>query len=563
MQQTSNIDIWRTFTHKPKAALLNNGGHEDIHEEILQEADLIPNVHYEAVPLGAASIPIDACFTFISEAHADENDVSLADVNAVRAYVRNGGNFLAQCAGGRAYENTSDPSRRLITTNGADSPGIGGTILYDNADQPFLQIHNDLEDEGGSGPSFETATFRMGADIYRHAYDSNNGVNYKAYGGRIDGFTATKGGYVHYLGGHQYELKDIEGQNGFRMYLNAFLMPSDRPLACGINFNTVPNADDDTESVIEDQFLVVDVLNNDDFGADGPSNSAITIVSTPSNGSATVDENSTPNDPTDDRVNYLPNTGYTGADSFVYRICDIDGDCDTATVNITVQPMATLDFLDDSITVNEADGSITFRLRLSGSVPGGFSVDYTTNDSSAFAGQDYTTTSNTLNFNGINGQVIDITVPIIDDFIIESSETFFIDLSGLSSNLVKIVDNQAVGTITDNDGSAPGEGISVADFTVDEASGTADFVITYTGATVANSFTVDFVVADGTAVDPDDYTVATVGTQVTFPANTVDGTTQVVTVNIVDDAHYRKPRKTLDIGYPIEHLQRCHRPSGR
>ncbi|MFD0799218.1 beta strand repeat-containing protein, partial [Maribacter chungangensis] len=127
-----------------------------------------------------------------------------------------------------------------------------------------------------------------------------------------------------------------------------------------------------------------------------------------------------------------------------------------------------------------------------------------------------------------------VNVPTNDDGIIEATETLEIELQfdGFPLNPLDLV---GIGTITDNDGLGAGEGISVADFTVDESAGTADFVITYTGPTVAGSFTVDFTVADGTAVDPDDYSVATAGTSVTFPDGTVSGDTQNVTVNILDD----------------------------
>ena len=98
-----------------------------------------------------------------------------------------------------------------------------------------------------------------------------------------------------------------------------------------------------------------------------------------------------------------------------------------------------------------------------------------------------------------------------------------------------MLDDTGIGTITDNDGNGPTEGVAVADFTVNEDAGTADFVISYTGNTVQNAFDVAFNITDGSAIDPDDYTVATAGTFVTFPAGTVSGATQIVTVNIVDD----------------------------
>jgi hypothetical protein len=198
-------------------------------------------------------------------------------------------------------------------------------------------------------------------------------------------------------------------------------------------------------------------------------------------------------------------------------------------------------FDNDNITVNEGDGTATVYVVLTGNVAGGFTVDFATADGSAAAPGDYTTTTGQLTFVGTDGETQPITVPIIDDNIIESLENLLVNLSNISTTLIPINENQATINIIDNDGSGPGEGISVADFTVDEGVGTADFVITYTGPTVADAFTVDFSVTDGTAINPDDYTVGTVGTSVTFPAGTVNGATQVVTINIVDDAIIEGP----------------------
>ncbi|PIB29819.1 Calx-beta domain-containing protein [Maribacter sp. 4G9] len=202
-------------------------------------------------------------------------------------------------------------------------------------------------------------------------------------------------------------------------------------------------------------------------------------------------------------------------------------------------------------TVDESAGTATFDVSLNADVQGGFSVDFTIADGSAIAPGDYTVASNTgtLNFTGTNGEVQTVTVTIIDDTLIESAEDLGIALSGLTTGLINIVDGDATGTITDNDDNGPTEGISVADFTVDEGVGITEFVITYTGPTVQNSFTVDFSVTDGTAIDPDDYSVATVGTQVTFPAGTADGDMLLVSINIMDD-FIIEPNEDLNITLP-------------
>ncbi len=102
--------------------------------------------------------------------------------------------------------------------------------------------------------------------------------------------------------------------------------------------NQIPDAVDDNTTTPEDTAINITVLQNDTFGTDGPSNSAIIIISGPSNGTATVNDNNTPNDPTDDTIDYVPAPDFNGTDSFVYQIADSNGDVDNATVFITVTP---------------------------------------------------------------------------------------------------------------------------------------------------------------------------------------------------------------------------------
>ena len=192
-------------------------------------------------------------------------------------------------------------------------------------------------------------------------------------------------------------------------------------------------------------------------------------------------------------------------------------------------------------TVAEDAGTADFVISYTGpDVQDAFTVDFAVSDGSATDPDDYTvaTTGTSVSFPAgtSDGDTQVVTINIVDDALLEATEDLRILLSNISNALVAMVDDTAVGTITDNDAPGAGDGISVADFTVAEDAGTADFVISYTGPDVQDAFTVDFAVSDGSATDPDDYTVATTGTSVSFPAGTSDGDTQVVTINIVDDA---------------------------
>ena len=62
-----------------------------------------------------------------------------------------------------------------------------------------------------------------------------------------------------------------------------------------------------------------------------------------------------------------------------------------------------------------------------GGTTGSLSVDYSTTDGTAIAGQDYTSTSGTLTFNGGETSKT-IQIPITDDATTETDETFTVSL---------------------------------------------------------------------------------------------------------------------------------------
>ncbi|HDZ04246.1 Ig-like domain-containing protein, partial [Maribacter sp.] len=138
-----------------------------------------------------------------------------------------------------------------------------------------------------------------------------------------------------------------------------------------VGVNSLPTAQDDEVSVAQDTSNnSIDVLANngngpDSFGGDGPNTGAITLPSTTTTngGTVSVDNNSTPLDPTDDTVLYTPAVGYSGADSFTYTITDANTDASTATVNVTVIPTPTISIsvvaLDDIVNATEDDSPVT------------------------------------------------------------------------------------------------------------------------------------------------------------------------------------------------------------
>ena len=85
--------------------------------------------------------------------------------------------------------------------------------------------------------------------------------------------------------------------------------------------NDRPIGNDDVGTTNEDGSTDIDVLAND-FA--GPANElsqtlSITGLSDPANGTATIDDNGTPADTSDDFVHYVPDADFFGTDTFLYH----------------------------------------------------------------------------------------------------------------------------------------------------------------------------------------------------------------------------------------------------
>ena len=94
----------------------------------------------------------------------------------------------------------------------------------------------------------------------------------------------------------------------------------------------VPNANDDTATTAQDTAVTINVTDNDTYGTNGAATSnSVVITSAPTNGTASV---------VGDDIEYIPNTGFVGTDTFTYAIEDSNGDIDSANVTVTVTQRA-------------------------------------------------------------------------------------------------------------------------------------------------------------------------------------------------------------------------------
>jgi len=95
----------------------------------------------------------------------------------------------------------------------------------------------------------------------------------------------------------------------------------------------VDTFDDSVSTDIDVQTTISWRANDNDI----PTSGTISVTNT-SNGTAVLNNNGTPTDPSDDDITYIPNPGFTGTDSFDYSVCDSNGNCDTATITVIVSP---------------------------------------------------------------------------------------------------------------------------------------------------------------------------------------------------------------------------------
>ena len=95
---------------------------------------------------------------------------------------------------------------------------------------------------------------------------------------------------------------------------------------------------------------------------------------------------------------------------------------------------------------HEADGEMTFTVRLEPHGLGIVTVDYATRDGSARAGEDYTATGGTLRFNSLETERT-VTVPITDDTVPDDGDTFTLTLSNPDGAKLRDGDGEATGTI--------------------------------------------------------------------------------------------------------------------
>ena len=155
---------------------------------------------------------------------------------------------------------------------------------------------------------------------------------------------------------------NTNGADSFTYQLNDGVNPADTATVnvTVTSVNDAPEAGDDTATTDEDIPVSINVLNNDN-DIDGDSLN-LAIVSNASNGNAVVNNNGTPDNPTDDFITYTPNPNTNGSDSFTYQVDDGNGGIDTATVTLTINPVNDPPEAGDDSTTTDEDTAVNINV---------------------------------------------------------------------------------------------------------------------------------------------------------------------------------------------------------
>lgn len=214
-----------------------------------------------------------------------------------------------------------------------------------------------------------------------------------------------------------------------------------------------------------------------------------------------------------------------------------------AEISVNLAP-GTLDITDNDSTeasiTNVVDGSEGGNANLTVTLDNESSVDTTVNygftaNTATGGGTDYTdsTTSIVISAGDTTGN---ITVPLVDDLLVEGTEDFSVALTSATGNSATVDTASNTVDITDTDSASVA--FTLANSSVAEAAANHSVGLTLTtvgGATLQRNLDIDVTSADGTATAGNDYT-ALAPTTVQFLATNGDGATTSVDVPVLDDS---------------------------
>ena len=311
-----------------------------------------------------------------------------------------------------------------------------------------------------------------------------------------------------------------------------------------------------TVNILDNDSATVSIAATTDANETGSVSGLFTLTQTTTSESATVVSYTVTGTATDSNTDYATLSGsVTIAAGATSATIDVTGVIDDTIVEGTETVVVTLTGTDDALidvdptpaTVNILDNdsatvsiAATTDANETGSVSGLFTLTQTTTSESATVvsftvsgtatngGTDYTTLPiNVTILANTTTATIDVT-GIIDDTIVEGTETVIVTLTGTDDVLIGVDATPATVNILDNDSAT----VSIAATTDANETGTADGLFTLTQTTTSESATVVSYTVTGTATNGGtDYT--TLPINVTIPANATTATIDVT--GIIDD----------------------------
>ncbi|WP_417383300.1 Calx-beta domain-containing protein [Gimesia sp.] len=179
----------------------------------------------------------------------------------------------------------------------------------------------------------------------------------------------------------------------------------------------------------------------------------------------------------------------------------------------------------DTQNVNEADGTAVLTVSLEQAAPTAISMNYWTHFYSAREGTDFESTTGILTFNP--GETIKtISVPLIDDYIPENQEKFYVRISDVQGNGSNVTITEDTGYIFINDEDQ--YYLTIDDLSVNETDGVALLTVTLDHA-LPTELTVNYTSLDQTAIAGSDY--ESVSGTLTFAPGEL---TKTISVSLID-----------------------------
>jgi CSLREA domain-containing protein len=251
-----------------------------------------------------------------------------------------------------------------------------------------------------------------------------------------------------------------------------------------VGVNDAPLAADDVATTPEDTAVTIDVASNDSDVDSSLNPASASVVSGPSNGTATKNG--------DGIFTYTPHENFNGTDSFVYEICDTDGLCDTAAATVTVEAVNDPPVATNDVVTTDEDTPVTIAVRGNDNA-GPANEDQTLtitevsdppNGTSTINAEGTVTYTPDPNYNGedsftyqvcdTDGACASATVTVIvtpvsdapdaqdDLYTMNKGQTLVIDAPGVLGNDIAVASDELIVTAVNGDTGAVGNGITLS-----------------------------------------------------------------------------------------------------